>query len=174
MHALLPDQAEPDEEVLKEVIEVPFSGEEVGGRYLDLHTHYHVFVNAKFGAQLDYIEYLTSFAKLEEVPRPQRLTKPYRLLFPPDGPWLTLHTSWLQVEMSGLVCQYYHALWTSCSTRLVPWSPSCLSTCCNACAQMLFLAADPVCMHGSMHSCGGDQCSAACCCRTLQSFLMDD
>ena len=90
----LPVQAEPDEEVLKEVVEVPFSGEEVGGRYLDLHTHYHVFVNAKFGAQLDYVEYLTSFAKLEGVPRAQRLTKPYRWRLPTQCHLQTLaHTA---------------------------------------------------------------------------------
>lgn len=58
--------------------EVPFSGEEVGGRYLDLHEHFHTFVNAKFGKQLDYVEYLVSFAGLDDIARPQRLTKQYR------------------------------------------------------------------------------------------------
>ena len=30
---------------------VPFSGEEGMGRFLDLHEHYHTFINAKFGKQ---------------------------------------------------------------------------------------------------------------------------
>ena len=71
-------QAEPDDEALKEVVEVPFSGEEAGGRYLDLHEPFHRWVNAKFGSQIDYVEYLTGFAVLDGVPRAQRLTKPYR------------------------------------------------------------------------------------------------
>lgn len=71
-------QAVPEEEALKEQVEVPFSGEEVGGRYLDMHAHYHTFVNSKFGRQCDYVEYLGSFANVDEIPRQQRLSKPYR------------------------------------------------------------------------------------------------
>ncbi len=74
----MPAQAEPDDEALREVVEVPFSGEEAGGRYLDLHEPFHRWVNAKFGSQIDYVEYLTGFAALDAVPRAQRLTKPYR------------------------------------------------------------------------------------------------
>jgi hypothetical protein len=81
-------QAEPEEEALKEVPEVPFSGEEVGGRYLDLHEHFHRFVNAKFGKQLDYVEYLVSFSDVDEIPRQQRLSKPFRCAsFSSPCPW---------------------------------------------------------------------------------------
>ena len=55
-----------------------FSGDEVGGRYLDVHEHFHCYVNAKFGKQLDYLEYLTSFSEFSEVSRQHRLSKPYR------------------------------------------------------------------------------------------------
>lgn len=63
---------------MKEVVEVSFSGDEVGGRYLDVHEHFHRYVNAKFGKQLDYLEYLTSFSEFSEVSRQHRLSKPYR------------------------------------------------------------------------------------------------
>lgn len=55
-----------------------FSGDEVGGRYLDVHEHFHRFVNAKFGKQLDYLEYLTSFSDVSEISKQHRLSKPYR------------------------------------------------------------------------------------------------
>jgi hypothetical protein len=44
-------QAENDEALLAEQPVVPFSGEEGMGRFLDLHEHYHTFINAKFGKQ---------------------------------------------------------------------------------------------------------------------------
>ena len=71
-------QAPDEEEALKEVVEVSFSGDEVGGRYLDVHEHFHRFVNAKFGKQLDYLEYLTSFSEVSGISRQHRLGKPYR------------------------------------------------------------------------------------------------
>jgi hypothetical protein len=71
-------QAVPEEEALKEQVDVPFSGEEVGGRYLDMHTHYHAFVNSKFGRQCDYVEYLVTFGHTDEISRQHRLSKPYR------------------------------------------------------------------------------------------------
>ena len=71
-------QAPNEDEALKEVVEVSFSGDEVGGRYLDVHEHFHHFVNAKFGKQLDYLEYLTSFSDVSGISRQHRLGKPYR------------------------------------------------------------------------------------------------
>ncbi|KAK9906790.1 hypothetical protein WJX75_008099 [Coccomyxa subellipsoidea] len=71
-------EAVPEEEALKEQVDVPFSGEEVGGRYLDMHTHYHAFVNSKFGRQCDYVEYLVTFGHTDEISRQHRLSKPYR------------------------------------------------------------------------------------------------
>ena len=44
-------QAENDEALLAEQPVVPFSGEEGMGRFLDLHEHYHTFINSKFGKQ---------------------------------------------------------------------------------------------------------------------------
>ena len=60
------------------MVEISFSGDEVGGRYLDVHEHFHHFVNAKFGKQLDYLEYLTSFSDMADISRQHRLSKPYR------------------------------------------------------------------------------------------------
>ncbi len=71
-------QTPNEDEALKEVVEVSFSGDEVWGRYLDVHEHFHRYVNAKFGKQLDYLEYLTSFSEFSEVSRQHRLSKPYR------------------------------------------------------------------------------------------------
>ena len=71
-------QAPNEDEALKEVVEVSFSGDEVGGRYLDVHEHFRNYVNAKFGKQLDYLEYLTSFSDVSGITRQFRLSKPYR------------------------------------------------------------------------------------------------
>ncbi|XP_021841180.2 splicing factor SF3a60 homolog [Spinacia oleracea] len=39
-------------------LEIPFSGEEGLGKYLDLHEFYNVFINSKFGYPLDYTDYI--------------------------------------------------------------------------------------------------------------------
>lgn len=70
-------QAENDE-VLRGELPVEFSGEEALGRYLDLHEHFNAFINSKFGRQLDYSGYLSALDAFEDVPRHQRLSKPYR------------------------------------------------------------------------------------------------
>ncbi len=57
---------------------LPFSGEEGLGRYLDLLEHHAAWVNAKFGAQIEYHAYVAGLAThLDDIPRPQRLTRPY-------------------------------------------------------------------------------------------------
>ena len=71
-------QAPNEDEALKEVVEMAFSGDEVGGRYLDVHEHFHQYVNAKFGKQLDYLEYLTSFWEVSDISRQHRLSESYR------------------------------------------------------------------------------------------------
>ena len=82
-------QAPNEDEALKEVVEMSFSGDEVGGRYLDVHEHFHQYVNAKFGKQLDYLEYLTSFWEVSDISRQHRLSDSYRQ----DKPslWLAHH-----------------------------------------------------------------------------------
>jgi hypothetical protein len=72
-----PMQAEPDKAPKFEV-KVDFSGEEVGGRYLDLHDHFRHFINAKFGRKLEYPEYVSLIAHFDDIPRQQRSTKAYR------------------------------------------------------------------------------------------------
>ncbi|XP_021856367.1 splicing factor SF3a60 homolog [Spinacia oleracea] len=51
------------EMILQELqsFDIPFSGEENCGRYLDLHQFYFTFVNSKFGYPLCYVDYLAIF-----------------------------------------------------------------------------------------------------------------
>jgi len=46
---------------------VEFSGEEGYGRYLDLHAMYDRFINLKGIERVDYVDYVSSFAKLYDV-----------------------------------------------------------------------------------------------------------
>lgn len=79
-------QAEDDSEMLKEDVHVEFSGEEGGGRFLDMHQLYLIFTNAKAlskpaepeGKPIEYTEYLNSFADFSSIPRAAKLSKQYR------------------------------------------------------------------------------------------------
>lgn len=79
-----------------------FSGEEGGGRYLDLHAHFHRFVNAKFGHQLDYTAFVAALPCTEGVPRQQRLGQPYRC-------------AWGHLWMGGRSSTHYPATKSSAS-----------------------------------------------------------
>ena len=62
-------------------ISVPFTGEESGGRYLDLHALHRRFCNSKFGARvppLDYFSYLDSMARFEDIRQDLKFTQDYR------------------------------------------------------------------------------------------------
>lgn len=50
-------------------------------RYLDLHELHRVFTNAKFGRQIDYLEYLGSLSAFGAIPKHERLKAPYRCVF---------------------------------------------------------------------------------------------
>ncbi len=95
IHTLVWSQAETDEPLLKEEPPVTFTGEECLGRYLDLHTHFSAFLNARFGKKqqqgqaakegedapkgLEYYEYVVGLGShLADVPRAQKLTAGYR------------------------------------------------------------------------------------------------
>ncbi|KAI8468016.1 MAG: splicing factor 3a, subunit 3 [Monoraphidium minutum] len=69
---------EDDSAALAEEPPVAFTGEEGLGRYLDMHELHRAFTNARFGRQLDYLEYLASFADLAAIPQPLKLTAGYR------------------------------------------------------------------------------------------------
>lgn len=69
---------EDDSAALKEEPVVPFTGEEGLGRYLDMHELHRAFTNARFGRQIDYLEYLGAFADSSAVPKHLKLTQPYR------------------------------------------------------------------------------------------------
>lgn len=76
-------QAENDELALREEPKVDFSGEEGQGRFLDLHEHYHTFINSKFGhskeqAPKEYQEYVSSVTDFAQIPRQNRISRPYR------------------------------------------------------------------------------------------------
>ncbi len=77
------DQAENDELASQEEPRVEFSGEEGQGRFLDLHEHYHTFINSKFGhskeeAPKEYQDYVTSVTDFSQIPRQHRISRPYR------------------------------------------------------------------------------------------------
>lgn len=79
------DQAENDELASREEPRVEFSGEEGQGRFLDLHEHYHTFINSKFGhskeeAPKEYQDYVTSVTDFSQIPRQHRISRPYRYL----------------------------------------------------------------------------------------------
>lgn len=76
--ALFSAQGDNDEALLQSEPSVPFSGEEALGRCLDLYEHFNAFQNAKFGQQIDYFTYITKLSQFEEIPRAQKLSKPYR------------------------------------------------------------------------------------------------
>ena len=80
---LFSHQAENDELALKEEPRIEFSGEEGQGRFLDLHEHYHAYINSKFGQSKEqppkeYQEYVTSVTDFASAPRQQRISKQYR------------------------------------------------------------------------------------------------
>ncbi len=65
-----------------------FTGEEGFGRYLDLHTHYTNFINAKFGSKkLEYFEYVTGIGgHLASIPRSFKTGSSYRCERGPGAP----------------------------------------------------------------------------------------
>ncbi len=77
------DQAENDELASREEPRVEFSGEEGQGRFLDLHEHYHTFINSKFGhskeeAPKEYQDFVTCVTDFSQIPRQHRISRPYR------------------------------------------------------------------------------------------------
>ena len=82
-------QAENDELALREEPKVDFSGEEGQGRFLDLHEHYHTYINSKFGhskeqAPKEYQEYVRTVTDFAQIPRQHRLSRPYRYTCQPS------------------------------------------------------------------------------------------
>jgi splicing factor 3A subunit 3 len=69
-----------DEGALLKAYDAPvsFTGEEMGGRCLDLHGLFQTFVNAKFGRKTDYVSFITGLTDFEATPRHHRLGRPYR------------------------------------------------------------------------------------------------
>ena len=54
-----------------------FSGEEHGGRYLDLHAAHHAFQNSPFGRKTDYVAYLADVRDFASVPRDKKFGAAY-------------------------------------------------------------------------------------------------
>ena len=54
-----------------------FSGEEGHGRFLDLHSQHDQFVNLKDVQHIEYIQYLHTFDRLFEMPRPNKAHNQY-------------------------------------------------------------------------------------------------
>lgn len=58
---------------------VEFTGEECGGRCLDLHEHYTRYGNLKGAPRMDYLEYIQAFDNLSAVPRTVKKTSSYKM-----------------------------------------------------------------------------------------------
>eukprot|EP01147_Barroeca_monosierra_P010325 gene10325-2466_t len=58
---------------------VEFTGEECGGRCLDLHEHYTRYGNLKGAPRMDYLEYIQAFDNLSAVPRTVKKTSSYKI-----------------------------------------------------------------------------------------------
>ena len=71
-------QTEDEEAVIHAEPKVDFSGEEGGGRYLDLHEQFQLFVNSRFKREIPYSEYCVSFDQFDEISRESRMSRPYR------------------------------------------------------------------------------------------------
>ena len=80
-HRHFPNVLAPTREVtdaaLAEEMPVEFTGEEGGGRYLDLHELFRMYTNAPFGAKTDYLTYLDGVAAFSAIPRPKKFHKSY-------------------------------------------------------------------------------------------------
>lgn len=61
------------ERLLKEEQQIPFSGEEALGRYLDLHDLWNDYINSKFGEPMDYTAYLDVFSQPCKIANSRRL-----------------------------------------------------------------------------------------------------
>eukprot|EP01026_Neomeris_dumetosa_P065367 TRINITY_DN6271_c0_g1_i3.p1 TRINITY_DN6271_c0_g1~~TRINITY_DN6271_c0_g1_i3.p1 ORF type:complete len:512 (-),score=69.91 TRINITY_DN6271_c0_g1_i3:269-1774(-) len=71
-------EVEKTDKLLKLEPQVQFTGEEVMGRYLDLHEHYLKYINSSFGQQIEYYQYVSSFIDVDMIDRRQKLTSQYR------------------------------------------------------------------------------------------------
>ena len=69
-----------EEEFLKSMPRVDFSGEEAQGRFLDLHDVHRSFANApKFGNKdLSYLDFLGMFCDFGSIPKPSKLNQEYK------------------------------------------------------------------------------------------------
>ncbi len=52
-----------------------FTGEELLGRYLDLHQPFQAFTNARFGRKLDYYQYMDCFADFSAIPKERKYSR---------------------------------------------------------------------------------------------------
>jgi splicing factor 3A subunit 3 len=75
-NALAPGRDATDA-ALAEETRCEFTGEEGGGRYLDLHELYRLFTNAPFGRQVDYLAYLDALSDFGAIARPKKFHKSY-------------------------------------------------------------------------------------------------
>ncbi|KMZ59769.1 Splicing factor 3A subunit 3, putative, expressed [Zostera marina] len=71
------DASEEYEEMLKEEPRIEFSGEEAFGRYLDMHELYNMYINSKFGKQIEYSSFLETFSQFQKIASNLKLTRQY-------------------------------------------------------------------------------------------------
>jgi len=77
-NVLAPSREEGDSSLVAASPGVEWTGEEGGGRYLDLQEHHRAFVNAPFGAKTDYLSFLDCLPQLaQQVARPRKGSAAY-------------------------------------------------------------------------------------------------
>ncbi len=80
-HRHFPNELAPSREAtdaaLAEEVPVTFTGEEGGGRYLDLHELYRTYTNAPWGGPTDYLAYLDGLTAFGAIARPKKFHKSY-------------------------------------------------------------------------------------------------
>ncbi|XP_021722787.1 splicing factor SF3a60 homolog [Chenopodium quinoa] len=59
-------------------MEIPFSGEECFGQYVDLHEFYNRYINSKFGHPINYVVFLDSFPTIDMIPSKYKATAQYK------------------------------------------------------------------------------------------------
>lgn len=71
-------QAERPEDLHIGEPDVPFTGEEGYGKYLDLHALYSQYVNLEKAKKVDYLTYVCTFSKFDELPESRVYSRKYK------------------------------------------------------------------------------------------------
>jgi len=71
-------QAERPEDLHIPEPDIPFTGEEGYGKYLDLHALYTQYINLEKAKKVDYLTYVCTFSKFDQLPESRVYSKKYK------------------------------------------------------------------------------------------------